>query len=331
MSVPQANLSSNLSARRDSSLALPVCHQGSERQPAPIALFVYNRPEHTRQTLESLRANELAQQSDLFVFADGAKDESGAAAVGAVRRLIRAIDEFKSVTLTERERNLGLAASVISGVTHLLDKFGRVIVVEDDLLTAPDFLTFMNCALERYRDEARIFSVSGFNFGVKAPDDYPYDVFCSCRCSSWGWGTWKDRWEKADWSVSDFADFRNDSVRQRSFNRGGEDMSRMLALYMAGKFDSWAVRWAYSHFTHDAAALLPVVSRVYNIGLDGSGVHCRRALYRQHALPSECNANYRFLDSLIPLTHFSRQIRRNHHRSVVRKLAGYLYDRIGRS
>jgi glycosyltransferase involved in cell wall biosynthesis len=298
---------------------------------APIALFVYNRPEHLRRTVESLRANKIAQRSDLFVFADGAKNESVASAVGAVRKFIRTIEGFKSVTLTERDRNFGLAASVITGVTQLVEQFGRVIAVEDDLLTAPDFLNFMNCALERYRDEGRMFSVSGFNFAVNTPGDYPYDVFCSCRCSSWGWGTWKDRWEKTDWSVSDFGEFRSDKVQQRSFNRGGEDLSRMLALQMAGKIDSWAIRWAYAHFTHNAAALLPVVSRVYNIGLDGSGVHCRRALYRQHALPPEGDTNYRFLDSVIPQFCFSREIRRRHHRSLARKLARYLFDRMGLS
>ncbi len=331
MPVSRINLSTNLSVDRDSSSALPVCHMESGHQLAPIALFVYNRPEHTRRTVESLRANDLAQQSDLFVFADGAKTNSGAAAVGAVREYIRAIAGFKSVTITERDRNLGLADSVITGVTQLVEKFGRVIAVEDDLLTSSDFLVFMNSALERYLDEARIFSVSGFNFAVNTPHDYPYDVFCSCRCSSWGWGTWWDRWEKADWSVSDYESFSRDKVRQRSFNRGGEDLSRMLALQMAGKIDSWAVRWAYTHFIHNSTALLPVVSRVYNIGLDGSGVHCRRALYRQHALPPEGDTNYRFPDSVILQFHFSKEIQRRHHRSTARKLATYLHDTMGLS
>src|SRR6266581_2559656 len=127
----QNSFSSNPSAGRDSSSALPVCHKESVRQLAPIALFVYNRPEHTRRTVEALRANHMAQQSDLFVFADAAKIESGAAAVGAVRKFIRAIDGFKSVTIIERERNLGLSKSVIRGVTQLCSEHGRVIAVED--------------------------------------------------------------------------------------------------------------------------------------------------------------------------------------------------------
>lgn len=329
MHVPPINPLTNPSTELDSWSALPECHEKPGWQLAPIALFVYNRPKHLRRTVESLRANKLAQQSNLFVFADAAKNESVASAVEAVRNFVRTIKGFKSVTLTERARNFGSVATVITGVTQLVERFGRVIVVEDDLLTTSDFLTFMNCALERYRNEARIFSVSGFNFAVNPPDDYRYDVFCSCRCSSWGWGTWKDRWEKVDWSISDFDEFRSDKVRQRSFNRGGEDLSRMLALQKAGQINCWDIRWAYAHFTHNAAALLPVVSRVYNIGLDGSGLHCRRALYRQHALPAEGDTNYRFLDSVIPQDHFSRQIRRRHHRSLARKLARYLYDRMG--
>jgi len=291
---------------------------------APIALFVYNRPEHTRRTVESLRANGLSQRSDLFVFADAAKNKSEAAAVEMVRKFIRTIDGFKSVTIIERERNFGLNASVITGVTQLCEKLDRVIAVEDDLLTAPDFLTFMNCALERYAQEPRIFSVSGFNYAVNTPGDYPYDVFCSHRSSSWGWGTWKDRWEKADWSASDFGEFRTDKVREQPFNRGGEDLSDMLALQMAGKLDSWDIRWAYAHFTHNAAALLPVASRVYNIGLDGSGVHCRRVPYRQAPLTNTTDSGYRFPNFVEFDPYFAAEIRRVHRRTLAERIVRYL-------
>jgi len=292
---------------------------------APIALFVYNRPEHTRRTVESLRANELAPHSDLFVFADGAKNESAASAVEAVRKFIRTIDGFKSVTIIERERNFGLATSVITGVSQLCEKFGRVIVVEDDLLTASDFLIFMNCALERYVDEPSIFSVSGFNYSVNAPEQYPYDAFCSYRSSSWGWGTWKDRWEKVDWKVPDYNSFSRDKERKRSFNRGGEDLSRMLAFQMAGELDSWAIRWAYAHWTHDAFALLPISSRVFNIGLDGSGIHCRAARLRQEALKAGTELTIRFPLAVAIDARFTEQIYRIHHSSLLRKFARFLF------
>jgi glycosyltransferase involved in cell wall biosynthesis len=295
---------------------------------APIALFVYNRPEHTRRTVESLRANKLARQSDLFVFADGAKNESAVAAVKAVRKYIRTIDGFKSLTLIERQRNFGLASSVIAGVTQLFEKSGRMIAVEDDLVTAPDFLNFMNCALARYADEAGIYSVSGFNFPFEIPDVYPYDAYCSYRGMSWGWGTWKDRWELADWSVSDFGEFWADKGQRQSFNRGGEDLSRMLALQMRGKIDSWSIRWDYTHFKRNALALLPVVSRVCNIGFDGSGVHCRRATLKQGAMLTECKSEYRFPDILEADRFFATEIQRLHRISAAKKIAHYFTDRL---
>jgi hypothetical protein len=306
-----------------------VGHSAHPADLAPIALFVYNRTEHTRRTVESLRANDLARQSELFVFADGAKNESAAAAVESVRKYIRTIDGFKSVTIIERERNLGLSKSVISGVTQLCSEHGRAIAVEDDVLTAPDFLTFVNEGLVRYWDEPRVFSVGAFNLPIAAPRTYSYDAFCSYRFHCWGWGTWKDRWEKADWSVQDFPEFMADREKQKRFNRGGNDLSWLLSRHMEGKIDSWDTVWAYTHSKHGAVALLPVSSKVYNIGFDGTGIHCRRAPYTQHALPAKDGAGYRFPDSVLPEPHFAAQIKRVHHRSIPRKFARYLYDRMG--
>jgi hypothetical protein len=290
---------------------------------APIALFVYNRPEHTQQTIEALSANSLAQQSDLFVFADGPKNEPVAPAVREVRKLIRTIDGFKSVTLIERERNLGLSKSVICGVTQLCNEYGRTIVVEDDVLTAPDFLTFVNQGLQRYEGEPRVFSIGAFNLPIVAPLTYSYDAFCSYRFLCWGWGTWKDRWEKADWSVKDFPEFMADREKQKRFNRGGDDLSWLLTLQMEGKIDSWDTIWAYTHSKHDALALLSVVSKAYNIGFDGTGVHCRRAPFQQNALPSPGDGNYRFPDSVVPEPHFAKEIQRFLRPSIARKLVRF--------
>jgi Glycosyl transferase family 2 len=329
MSVPQANLPSSLSAERDSLSALHSFQKGSGRLLAPIALFVYNRPEHTRRTLETLLANDLAQQSDLLVFADGPKNESVASAVEAVRKCIRKIDGFKSVTIIERERNLGLSKSVISGVTQLCNEYGRAIAVEDDVLTAPDFLTFINSALERYADEPKMFSVCASNPPIVTPKTYSYDAFCSYRFMCWGWGTWKDRWEKADWSVKDFPEFKADREKQRRFNRGGDDLSWFLAQHIESRVDSWDTVWAYTHSKHDAVALLPVSSKVYNIGFDGTGIHCRRAPFKQNALATEGGTKCRFPESIIPEPYYAKQIQRLHHRSISRKFARYLYDKIG--
>jgi hypothetical protein len=295
---------------------------------SPIALFVYNRPEHTRRTVESLAQNELAPQSDLFVFADGAKNENARAAIQEVREYAQTIRGFRSVTIAERERNFGLADSVIGGVTQVCAQFGRAIVVEDDLLTAPNFLGFMNEALEHYKNEARIFSVSGFNFPIDSPEDYPYDAFCSYRSGSWGWGTWKDRWMQADWSISDFADFMGHKEQQNRFNRGGDDLTGMLSQQMAGQLDSWSIRWDYVHFKHHAVALFPVTSMVYNIGFDGSGVHCTRDTLRQRALSAGRAKAYRFPETADVPQHFAAGIKRLHRQSPARKLLRYLRSRL---
>lgn len=294
----------------------------------PIALFVYNRPEHARRTVESLRANKLAQHSHLFVFADGAKNEFAATAVREVRNLIRTIDGFRSVTVIERERNLGLAGSVINGVTQLSSTFGRAIVMEDDLLTTPDFLDFMNRALERYEAETKILSVSGFNFAVSIPEEYPFDALCSYRSSSWGWGTWKDRWQTVDWDVSDYAAFQTDKSRRQLFDRGGQDLSCMLDLQMAGKIDSWAIRWAYDHFTKGGIALLSTTAKVKNIGLDGSGVHSSPGCARQSELVLERNSEYRFPHSVEIDPSIIAKIQRACRPSLRRRFAYYIRDKL---
>lgn len=294
--------------------------QSNSSNLAPIALLVYNRPEHTQRTVNSLRENELAPRSDLFVFSDGAKDEVGFAAVQEVRRYIRTIKGFKSVTIIERNWNWGLAKSVISGITELINEFGRVIAMEDDLLTTPDFLTFINQALERYQTEPRIFSVSGFNFGFNGPEDYPYDAFCFYRSSSLGWGTWKDRWERADWKISDYHRFYSDKKQRRRFNRGGEDLSNMLGLHMHGKIDSWAIRWAYTHFKQDAFALLSFRPRVFHIGSDDSATYSRRKSFRQLPLTAERKAEFRYPDTAKLEDPFVLELQKSLRPSLAKKL-----------
>ncbi len=324
MSVPKAEFFSNPPARHDSSLIRAMRNKESGWQLAPIALFVYNRPEHTRRTVESLRANIWAGQSDLFVFSDAAKKESAAAAVEAVRKFIRTIDGFKSVTVIERERNFGLANSVIAGTTQLCEAFGRLIAVEDDLLTSSDFLSFMNCALERYADEPKVFSVSGFNFAVGAPQQYPFDAFYSYRSSSLGWGTWKSRWQKADWLVSDYQQFSADRNQQQLFNRGGQDLSDMLASQMAGRIDSWAIRWAYTHFKQRGLALLSLRPRVFHIGADGSGTHTRKGSLRQSPLTCNLKSEFHFPRTVEIEPSLVSELHKLLRPSIARKIFRYL-------
>lgn len=241
---------------------------------APIVLFVFNRPEHTRRTLASLAKNRLAARSRLFVFSDGPRNAGESAAVAAVRALVRAAEGFLEVGVEEQATNRGLAASVIAGVTQVIGRYGRVIVVEDDLQFSPYFLDYMNLCLARYESDERIFSVGGYSPPLRIPVRYTEESYLSHRCCTWGWATWKDRWEKADWNVADFDRFSRDEAAVARFNRGGTDMFQILRMQMEGKVDSWGIRWDYAHFRHDAYCVRPVRSIVANTGNDGSGVHC---------------------------------------------------------
>lgn len=140
---------------------------------APLALFVYNRPEHTRKTVEALQANLLAPHTPLFVFCDAACDELAREGVERVRDYVARISGFASVTIISRERNLGLANSIIDGVSMLCERFGRAIVLEDDLPTSPHFLTFMNDGLDTYASDERVQSVCGYMYPVGLDTDAP--------------------------------------------------------------------------------------------------------------------------------------------------------------
>ena len=243
---------------------------------APVILFTYNRPFHTQKTIESLLENVLAEKSDFYVFSDGPKSPKDEPPIQQVRNYVKSVKGFKSVTLFEQEENSGIARSVIKGVSEIVNQFKKVIVMEDDLLSSPYFLKFQNEALDFYADEPRVFSISGYNHPpslLKIPPAYPHEMFFSYRNASCGWGTWADCWNQADWQVSDFEIFRTDKNQQQAFNRGGEDMSEMLTEAMAGKIDSWSIRWSYAHFLHNALSVYPVHSYIDNIGHDGTGIN----------------------------------------------------------
>ncbi len=242
-------------------------------KPSPIILFAYNRPWHLRQTVEALQKNFLAVKSDLFIYSDGSKDVSDEGKIKLVRQYISEIKGFNKVHIKMRKKHLGLAESVISGVSEIIGKHDKVIVMEDDLVSSPIFLTFMNQALELYRDNKKIFSITGFNYPIKIPKHYNLPVYLSYRCTSWSWGTWQDRWKLVDWQVKDYKQFTNCEDLQEEFNRGGEDLTQMLGNQMKGYIDSWAIRWCYAHFKNKAYCLHPTISKIKNIGLDGSGTH----------------------------------------------------------
>ncbi len=241
--------------------------------PAPIALFVYNRPEHTRQTVEALRANPLATSSELHVFSDGPKSAETTRKVEEVRAYARTIDGFKTVAVHERARNFGLAASVIDGVTSLCDAAGKIVIVEDDLLVAPRFLDYMNAALHCYRGEYEVMQVSGYMFPVDmgAGTDSMFLPFTT----SWGWATWARAWREFDPVMRGLEVLARDGRQRKAFNLDGAyDYYGMLQRQRRGDVDSWAIRWYLSVFMKGGLTLFPARTLVRNIGFDGSGTHC---------------------------------------------------------
>lgn len=243
---------------------------------APICLFVYNREQETIKTIEALKKNFLAKESDLIVFSDGPKNNNVSKDVLELRVFLKSIKGFKSVTIKEAEKNKGLANSIIEGVSLVLDKYGRVIVLEDDLVTTPNFLNFMNQALEFYKNERKIFSISGFTMDLNALKNYEDDFYLGLRASSWGWGTWKDRWNEIDWEVKDYDKFKNNIFLNYKFMKGGSDMPQMLKKQMLNKIDSWAIRWCYHQFKYDLLTVFPAKSKIINIGFGLNATHTRK-------------------------------------------------------
>lgn len=238
---------------------------------APIALFCFNRPWHVQQTIESLQRNPLAKESLLYIFSDGPRNAQEKRKTDAVRAYIGQVGGFKNVVIQAQEHNLGLANSVIAGVSAVIQKHGSVVVMEDDLLCTTDFLDYINKALTHYENTPSILSVTGFLFPIAIPASYSSEVCVLPRPSSLGWATWLPKWQKADFSVPDFKHFMADTSAQTAFNVGGEDLTLMLLKQQMGVVNSWAVRWAFAHFQNNAYCLYPVRSKIQHIGADGTG------------------------------------------------------------
>lgn len=240
---------------------------------APIAFFAYKRPEHTLRALEALSRCELAGESSLFIFCDGPKRPEDAEAVDRVRQIAGSSPWCGRVAVIPSERNKGLAKSIISGVSGLCEEYGRVIVLEDDLIVSPYFLRYMNDALELYRDEERVMQVSGFMFDVEL--ETTTDAIFLPFTTSWGWGTWQRAWLKLDPDLSAYSALKSDRKLRRAFNFDGNfDYFSMLEMQHSGKLDSWAIQWYASVFMNNGLVLHPVRSLIANAGFDGSGTHC---------------------------------------------------------
>ena len=245
----------------------------------PIILFTYNRPWHTEQVLRALKKNELADQSHLIVYVDGPKANATHEQIGKieeVRRVVKQEQWCGSVEYHIAEQNIGCRNSIIQGITEVLNRYEAAIILEDDIVTSPYFLRFMNTCLDYYRNYKSVFSVSGHNLPenkFQLPPDYDYDVFVSLRLLNWGWATWSDRWQQVNWDKTEIPIFMKNDQFKSAFNRSGDDMSKMLLEEYDRKSDAWDIQFAWHHFSNHGVSIVPRHSYINNIGADGSGTH----------------------------------------------------------
>lgn len=239
---------------------------------APIVLFTYNRLYETKKTVEALQKNFLANESELYIFSDGPKNIEGKEKVDAVLNYLHTINGFKKVQIKESPLNKGLANSIIDGVTEIIDQYGNVIVLEDDLITSPNFLDFMNQALDFYKNDSNIISISGYTLDLPSLPGLK-DFYFGYRASSWGWATWKNTWDKVDWEMKNYERFLNDSVQKKQFNFGGSDMVKMLKSQKERRIDSWAIRFCFHQFNNKLKAVFPTSSKINSIGFSKDATH----------------------------------------------------------
>ncbi|WP_142533097.1 glycosyltransferase family protein [Saccharicrinis carchari] len=259
----------------------------------PILLFTYNRPQHTRLTVEALLKNPLANQSHLYVFSDEAKSPADREAVDTVRAYLNQIKGFASVSKVFHKQNKGLAKSIIEGVSEVFQIHDKAIVLEDDLETSPHFLQFMNAALNYYSPQ-KVWSIAGYTPNIKIPDNYVYDSYLVHRNCSWGWATWKQNWMKVDWEVKDFKTFFTDKNQRYQFERGGNDLSVMLLKQQKQIIDSWSVRFNYAAYKNNKPSVYPTQSFINNRGVDGSGTNMKRSGKYDSALFKGISADFKF-------------------------------------
>jgi hypothetical protein len=239
---------------------------------APVILFAYNRPHHLERTLQALKDNELSDQTEVTVFSDGPKNDEAKQKVAEVRALVRGFQGFKALHLVERESNLGLAKNVIGGVTEALAKSGSVIVLEDDMITSPVFLRYMNEGLARHESDERVISIHGFLSPINFD---PGKAFFLKGADCWGWATWRRGWALFEANGETLLkQFISRALRSEFNFENSYDYIGMLEDQIAGRNNSWAIRWYASAFLKGKLTLYPPRSLVQNIGMDGSGTHC---------------------------------------------------------
>ena len=243
---------------------------------APIVIFAFNRPNSLQRMIASLRQNPLYEESEKFIYVDGPRTDDDRDKVNEVIVITKAVTPNVFISSV----NKGLGKSIIAGVSAVIEKYGKAIVLEDDLVFTPNFLSYMNAALDFYETDNRIISICGYGLKIKRPKDYLGDVYLSGRSSSWGWATWKDRWQQIDWEIKDWNQLTVDRKRQKAFNKNGSDMFAMLKDYMEERNHSWAIRFCYNQFKLGKYSICPFLSKVNNEGFGENATNCKQRYSR---------------------------------------------------
>lgn len=259
---------------------------------APITLFTYNRLDHTKKTVEALKVNIYAKESDLFVFSDGAKSEKDKEAVQAVRSYLKTIEGFNQIEIFERKANAGLAHSIIDGISLVVCKYGKVIVVEDDIVTSPYFLSYMNAALDYYEREKKVWHISGWTPGISKNGLPNFFFWRIMNC--YGWGTWADRWESYNNNIDQTKQKFSFLDKVKFSFAGIANFWRQIKGNGSGKVHTWAIYWYATIFNNQGLCLTPKKSYAKNIGFDGSGVHtnAQSAYKNERVLNQESSFNF---------------------------------------
>ena len=276
---------------------------------APIIVFAFNRVDTLQNTIESLKKNKEAKDSELFVFVDGPRlnKDGEKEQVLAVQEYVKTITGFKNLNYKFSETNKGLAPSVISGTTEIINLYDKVIVIEDDLILSQSFLQYMNQMLDLYEKDDRIMQISGWGCKLTKIKDYPYDVYLNKRARSWSWGTWKNRWETVDWEVKDWTEFSTNRKRIYQFNKQGSDLFKMLKGYMTKKNCSWYIRFQYAMHKQKRYSVQPIRSLVINDGFGGNATNCKN--YNRYKVDFEPKHEGQF--NTIPLLQHNTRIQTN--------------------
>lgn len=242
---------------------------------APVVLFVFARPGHTKITLDRLRLNVYAPQTDLIIYSDAARNSREECLVRDVRELIRSIKGFRSLKVIERETNYGLAGNIIEGVTEVCGEYGKVIVLEDDIVTSPFFLKYMNDALDFYSNDLRVWHISGWNYPIDSEE--LGDAFFLRIMNCWGWGTWNNRWINFERNTDKIiAEFDRDMITRLDLDGTGVFWSQVMHNHQK-RINTWGIYWYVCIFKNRGLCLNPTISYVDNIGHDGSGIHKSKA------------------------------------------------------